>query len=128
MNARSDSDVPYNGDALIGVSVAIAVVQIVVVVARFYTRRLQQLALALDDYLILLALVLTCLSFWFLFRAYIVYRSPAWANRLCTSSVSGIFQQQPDQALTVGFPFAKWLSSQESDITWNMSKRRLKSW
>ncbi|GKZ72195.1 hypothetical protein AnigIFM50267_008557 [Aspergillus niger] len=57
MNARSDSDVPYNGDALIGVSVAIAVVQIVVVVARFYTRRLQQLALALDDYLILLALI-----------------------------------------------------------------------
>ncbi|RDH16310.1 hypothetical protein M747DRAFT_325614 [Aspergillus niger ATCC 13496] len=57
MNARSDPDIPYNGDALIGVSVAIAVVQIVVVVARFYTRRLQQLALALDDYLILLALI-----------------------------------------------------------------------
>ncbi|PYH35441.1 uncharacterized protein BO87DRAFT_405953 [Aspergillus neoniger CBS 115656] len=58
MNARSDSDVPYNGDALIGVSVAIAVVQIVVVIARFYTRRrLQQLAFALDDYLILLALI-----------------------------------------------------------------------
>lgn len=63
MNARSDSDVPYNGDALIGVSVAIAVVQIVVVIARFYTRRrLQQLAFALDDYLILLALVLACLT------------------------------------------------------------------
>ncbi|OJZ86319.1 hypothetical protein ASPFODRAFT_32594 [Aspergillus luchuensis CBS 106.47] len=68
MNARSDSDVPYNGDALIGVSVAIAVVQIVVVIARFYTRRrLQQLAFALDDYLILLALVLAYHSGYYCF-------------------------------------------------------------
>ncbi|PWY72485.1 hypothetical protein BO94DRAFT_245550 [Aspergillus sclerotioniger CBS 115572] len=57
MDRRSVSDVPYNGDALIGVSIAIAIVQIVVVGARFYTRHMQKLALALDDYLIFLALI-----------------------------------------------------------------------
>ncbi|RAL01565.1 uncharacterized protein BO80DRAFT_62467 [Aspergillus ibericus CBS 121593] len=57
MDRRSASHVPYNGDALIGVSIAIAIVQIVIVGARFYTRHIQKLALALDDYLIFLALI-----------------------------------------------------------------------
>ncbi|KAJ5458263.1 hypothetical protein N7475_009651 [Penicillium sp. IBT 31633x] len=46
---------PYGGDALVGVSAAIAVVQISFVAARLYTRFMQQIKLGIDDYLILLA-------------------------------------------------------------------------
>lgn len=48
---------PYGGDALVGVSAAIAVVQISFVAARLYTRFMQQIKLGIDDYLILLASV-----------------------------------------------------------------------
>ncbi|PLB44745.1 hypothetical protein P170DRAFT_479293 [Aspergillus steynii IBT 23096] len=50
-------DVSYCGDSLMGVAIAIAVVQILIVVARFYTRYMQRVACALDDYLIVPALV-----------------------------------------------------------------------
>ena len=50
-------DVSYCGDSLMGVAIAIAVVQIVIVAARFYTRYMQRVACALDDYLIVPALV-----------------------------------------------------------------------
>jgi hypothetical protein len=48
---------PYGGNALVGVAVTIAVVQILFVVARFYTRFTQRMKICVDDYLILLALV-----------------------------------------------------------------------
>ncbi|KAJ5586843.1 uncharacterized protein N7459_002608 [Penicillium hispanicum] len=51
------STVPYCGQQLIGVSVAIAVVQILVVAARFYTRYMQRLRYGVDDYLIIPALL-----------------------------------------------------------------------
>ncbi|KAF7590962.1 hypothetical protein BBP40_002214 [Aspergillus hancockii] len=51
------SNVPYCGDSLMGVSIAFAVVQIVVVAARFYARSVQRVACALDDYLIIPALI-----------------------------------------------------------------------
>lgn len=47
----------YCGDSLIGISIAIAAVQAIVVAARFYTRFLQRVKCGLDDYLIILALV-----------------------------------------------------------------------
>jgi hypothetical protein len=50
-------DTSYCGDRLLGVSIAIAVVQIIVVPARFYTRYIQRMACTLDDYLIIPALV-----------------------------------------------------------------------
>jgi hypothetical protein len=50
-------DTSYCGDRLLGVSIAIAVVQIVVVPARFYTRYIQHVTCTLDDYLIIPALV-----------------------------------------------------------------------
>ena len=40
-----------------GVSIAIAVVQILVVAARFYARSVQRVAYAVDDYLIIPSLV-----------------------------------------------------------------------
>lgn len=49
--------VAYCGQHLIAVSVSIAIIQIVFVGARFYTRYLQQGAYWLDDYLIVPALV-----------------------------------------------------------------------
>lgn len=49
--------VAYCGQQLVGVSIAIAVIQILVVSARFYTRYLQHTAFWLDDYLIIPALV-----------------------------------------------------------------------
>ncbi|OKL58533.1 hypothetical protein UA08_06369 [Talaromyces atroroseus] len=57
----SSSATSYCGQQLIGVSIAIAVIQILVVGARFYTRYLQQTAYWLDDYLIVLALI-SCLG------------------------------------------------------------------
>ncbi|KAL4816806.1 hypothetical protein BDW67DRAFT_190591 [Aspergillus spinulosporus] len=50
-------DTSYCGDKLLGVSVAIAAVQIIVVPARFYTRHIQRIKCTLDDYLILPALI-----------------------------------------------------------------------
>ncbi|CAG8904028.1 unnamed protein product [Penicillium egyptiacum] len=47
---------PYNGNALVGPTAAIAVVQIGFVAARFYTRFMQRMKIGADDYLILLAL------------------------------------------------------------------------
>ncbi|KAJ5612673.1 hypothetical protein N7510_005867 [Penicillium lagena] len=47
---------PYEGDDLIGVCVALAAVQILIVTARFYTRYMLQMRYGLDDYLILVAL------------------------------------------------------------------------
>ncbi|KAL4902753.1 hypothetical protein BDW74DRAFT_157519 [Aspergillus multicolor] len=56
-NSSGEVDTSYCGDRLLGVSIAIAVVQIIVVPARFYTRYTQRLACTLDDYLIIPALV-----------------------------------------------------------------------
>lgn len=50
-------DTSYSGDSLMGVSIALIVVQVAVVLARFYARYVQRVAYALDDYLIVLALV-----------------------------------------------------------------------
>ncbi|KAL2816082.1 hypothetical protein BJX63DRAFT_430374 [Aspergillus granulosus] len=50
-------DTSYCGDRLLGVSIAIAVVQIIVVPARFYTRYIQRVTCTLDDYLIIPALI-----------------------------------------------------------------------
>ncbi|KAI9044584.1 uncharacterized protein KD926_000495 [Aspergillus affinis] len=52
-------DDSYCGESLMGVAIAMAVVQIVIVVARFYTRYMQRVACALDDYLIVPALVVS---------------------------------------------------------------------
>ncbi|OGM43365.1 hypothetical protein ABOM_008721 [Aspergillus bombycis] len=51
------ADVAYCGDSLMGVSIAIAVVQILVVAARFYARYVQRVAYAVDDYLIIPSLI-----------------------------------------------------------------------
>ncbi|OJJ45161.1 hypothetical protein ASPZODRAFT_18067 [Penicilliopsis zonata CBS 506.65] len=48
-----------HGDALVGVSIAISIVQIAAVAARFYTRYWQQVPCRMDDYLIILASVVT---------------------------------------------------------------------
>ncbi|OKP14896.1 hypothetical protein PENSUB_5207 [Penicillium subrubescens] len=56
-NAPGAVDTSYSGDSLMGVSIAIAVLQVLIVTLRFYARSVQRVALALDDYLILLALV-----------------------------------------------------------------------
>ncbi|KAL4737912.1 hypothetical protein BDV11DRAFT_190637 [Aspergillus similis] len=50
-------DTSYCGNRLFGVSIAIAVVQIIVVPARFYTRYIQRIKCTLDDYLIIPALI-----------------------------------------------------------------------
>ncbi|KAL4997992.1 hypothetical protein BDV10DRAFT_201439 [Aspergillus recurvatus] len=51
----------YCGGRLLGISIAIAAVQIIVVPARFYTRYIQRTKCTLDDYLILPALI-ACLG------------------------------------------------------------------
>lgn len=56
-NAPGAVDTSYCGDSLMGVSIAIAVLQVLIVILRFYARSVQRVALASDDYLILLALV-----------------------------------------------------------------------
>ncbi|KAL4998611.1 hypothetical protein BDV10DRAFT_201141 [Aspergillus recurvatus] len=53
-------DTSYCGDRLLGVSIAIAAVQIIVVPARFYTRYIQRIKCTLDDYIIIPALVGLC--------------------------------------------------------------------
>jgi hypothetical protein len=55
-------DSSYCGDRLLGVSIAIAAVQLIVVPVRFYTRYIQRIKCTLDDYLILPALVGHCPS------------------------------------------------------------------
>lgn len=55
--SSGNKDVAYCGDSLMGVSIAIGVVQILVVAARFYARYLQRVACAVDDYLIIPSLV-----------------------------------------------------------------------
>ncbi|KAL4888674.1 hypothetical protein BDV59DRAFT_136298 [Aspergillus ambiguus] len=58
MAGPSDTaDVAYCGDSLMGVSIAIAVLQILIVAARFCARYVQRVACALDDYLIIPALI-----------------------------------------------------------------------
>ncbi|OQE27988.1 hypothetical protein PENFLA_c005G06677 [Penicillium flavigenum] len=51
------STVAYCGQQLIGVSVAIAAIQIIIVGARFYTRYIQRVANGIDDYLMIPALI-----------------------------------------------------------------------
>ncbi|KAJ5722686.1 hypothetical protein N7488_000721 [Penicillium malachiteum] len=51
------SSVAYCGQQLIGVSIAIAVLQILIVAARFYARYTQRQKYGIDDYLIMLASV-----------------------------------------------------------------------
>ncbi|KAJ6179618.1 hypothetical protein N7519_010079 [Penicillium mononematosum] len=51
------STVAYCGQQLIGVSVAIAAIQIIIVGARFYTRYIQRVANGIDDYLVIPALI-----------------------------------------------------------------------
>jgi hypothetical protein len=58
----SDS-IPYCGQQLIGVSIAIALVQVLVVGARLYTRHIQKVAYGIDDYLIIPALVRSELTY-----------------------------------------------------------------
>lgn len=53
MGSIPSDDVP----ALIGASIALSVLQIVFVAARFCTRYLQQMRYGADDYVILIALV-----------------------------------------------------------------------
>lgn len=57
---------PYNGDALVGAAAAIAAVQILFVAARFFTRFMQRMNIAVEDYLILLALVLIPIAYSYL--------------------------------------------------------------
>ncbi|KAJ5082052.1 hypothetical protein N7532_011095 [Penicillium argentinense] len=45
------------GNALIGVSIALSIVQIIFVAARFLTRYMQRIRFGLDDYMILIALI-----------------------------------------------------------------------
>lgn len=52
--ARNPSD---NGNTLVGVSIALSVLQIGLVAARFYTRRLQRERYGWDDWVMLIALV-----------------------------------------------------------------------
>lgn len=54
----SDS-IAYCGQQLLGVSITIAIVQILVVGGRLYTRQMQKVAYGIDDYLIIAALVRT---------------------------------------------------------------------
>lgn len=54
VNLSAPSD---GGKALIIVSVVLSVVQIVFVVARFYTRYMQRVKCGIDDYVMLFALV-----------------------------------------------------------------------
>ncbi|GAB1212845.1 hypothetical protein ATERTT37_001994 [Aspergillus terreus] len=56
-DALGPVDTSYSGDSLMGVSIAIAVLQVLIVALRFYARYVQRVALALDDYLIILALI-----------------------------------------------------------------------
>lgn len=55
--AESTGTVAYCGQQLIGVSIAIAAIQIIIVGARFYTRHVQRVANGIDDYLMIPALV-----------------------------------------------------------------------
>ncbi|KOC15521.1 hypothetical protein AFLA70_122g002121 [Aspergillus flavus AF70] len=55
--SSGNKDAAYCGDSLMGVSIAIGVVQILVVAARFYARYLQRVACAVDDYLIIPSLI-----------------------------------------------------------------------
>ena len=48
---------PRGGNALLGAAIGIAVVQILFVAARFFTRFIQRMKIGVDDYLILFALV-----------------------------------------------------------------------
>lgn len=54
------SDPSDGGSALVGVSIALSVVQIFFVAVRFLTRYLQRTRCGADDYVILVALVCTC--------------------------------------------------------------------
>ncbi|KAI2727213.1 hypothetical protein CBS147354_3931 [Penicillium roqueforti] len=55
--AESTGTVAYCGQQLIGVSIAIAAIQIIIVGARFYTRHIQRVANGIDDYLMIPALI-----------------------------------------------------------------------
>lgn len=50
-------DLLDDGEGLLGVSIALSVLQIVLVAARFYTRRLQREHFGSDDWVMLIALV-----------------------------------------------------------------------
>lgn len=54
---RDTGAVAYCGQQLIGASIAIAVAQIIIVGARFYTRYMQKVACGSDDYFVIPALV-----------------------------------------------------------------------
>ncbi|KAJ5473525.1 hypothetical protein N7475_003091 [Penicillium sp. IBT 31633x] len=54
---EQSNGIAYCGDQLIGVSIMIAILQTIVVGARFYTRYMQKLSIGLDDYLIVPALL-----------------------------------------------------------------------
>ncbi|KAJ5340908.1 hypothetical protein N7541_010032 [Penicillium brevicompactum] len=51
---------PRGGNALLGAAIGIAVVQILFVTARFFTRFIQRMKIGVDDYLILFALLIAC--------------------------------------------------------------------
>ncbi|KAJ5809002.1 hypothetical protein N7474_010271 [Penicillium riverlandense] len=54
---NGSNSVAFCGQQLVGVSIAIAVVQILIVALRFYTRHMQRLRYGADDYLIIPALL-----------------------------------------------------------------------
>ena len=54
---EQSNKIAYCGDQLIGVSITIAILQTIIVGARFYTRHWQRLATGIDDYLMIPALV-----------------------------------------------------------------------
>ena len=57
INWISGDKEPYGANILVGAAISIAVIQILFVAARFYTRFMQKVKVGIDDYLILLALV-----------------------------------------------------------------------
>jgi hypothetical protein len=52
-----NNGIAYCGDQLIGVSITMVILQIIIVIARFYTRYMQRIAIGIDDYLIVPAVV-----------------------------------------------------------------------
>lgn len=57
MNWQQGEALSTGGSALIGVSMTLSVIQILFVIARFYTHSLQHTKCGADDYVMLIALV-----------------------------------------------------------------------
>lgn len=57
INWQQGEALSHSGSALIGVSLTLSVLQILFVIARFYTRSLQHTQFGADDFMMLVALV-----------------------------------------------------------------------